>query len=550
MYSAFLTLVLGYLLAAGNVSASPTRRAPPVVTLDSATVTGTQFGRVYRYLGIPFAQPPTHDRRFRKPVPIAPYSENFNAFTYGKACPQQDIQLDLPGLLGLADNIVDFLVNTAWRVALEESEDCLSINVVTPSSVTPTSKLPVVVWIFGGGFQIGSPSLYDGGVIVEKSISLGEPVIYVSMNYRLSALGFLASQEVKAQGEANFGLHDQREALRWVKKYISNFGGDPDKVTIWGESAGAVSVSLQMVANDGNTENLFHGAFMQSGSPVPVGDLTHAQSHYNKLVEDAGCEGEIDTLACLRALPFDELKAAINQSPSITGYNTLVLPWLPRTDGDFIKEDAQKLVEQGKIANTPYVSGSNDDEGTLFGLILTNITTTQHVRNYIKEFWAPSITEPQLDQMMTLYPMDITQGSPYDTAIFNALTPQFKRISSILGDAAFTAPRRWFLDHSSTTEKWVFLNKRLKATPFLGTFHASDLINSYGGGDLADYLIHFTNRFNPNGNGITNWPKYTTGARQTMTLRDSILVPRTITSDTYRVSPVNFLTTLMLNNPI
>ncbi|KAG9227336.1 hypothetical protein CCMSSC00406_0004125 [Pleurotus cornucopiae] len=544
-------LVVTTFLLTHVVVANPLRRAPPVVTLDSATVTGTQFGRVNRYLGIPFAQSPVGDLRFRRPEPIAPYTESFSALTYGKACPQQDVQLSLPGILGLADSTTDFLTNTAWGVALPDGEDCLTINVVTPASATPALNLPVIVWIYGGGFQIGSSSLYDGGSVVEKSISMGEPVIFwLRASIRL-AFGFLASQEVKDAGVANLGLHDQREALRWVQKYIHNFGGDPTKVTIWGESAGAVSVSMHMVANDGDTEGLYRAAVMQSGTPVPVGDVTKAQVHYNNIVENTGCSGESDTLACLRTLDYEVLKGAVDQTPSITGYNTLVLPWLPRTDGTFIREDGQRLVQQGKIANVPYIVGDCDDEGTLFALILNNLTTTSDVRGYLKDVWIPDATPAELDQILALYPADITKGSPFDTQIFNALTPQFKRVAALLGDAAFQAPRRMFLDHSADTQNtWSFLSKRLKATPFLGSFHASDLLNSFGSGDLAEYIIHFTNALDPNGNGITSWPKYTADTRKLMTFQDQLLQPRIITQDNYRQEAIAFLTAVMLAHPI
>ncbi|ESK84804.1 carotenoid ester lipase precursor [Moniliophthora roreri MCA 2997] len=271
--------------------------AAPTVQLDSATVTGSTVLRVSKFLGIPFAQPPTGNRRFRLPEPIPTYGTSFSALSMGPACPQQAVKL--PILQGLPADAVNFIVNSIYAAVFPDDEDCLTINVFKPASATSDSKLPVVAvreltsrpiisnlkltiiftnqWIFGGGFELGSPQMYDGAGIVERSIQLGQPVIYVSMNYRVTGFGFLASKEVKEAGVGNLGLQDQREALRWVQKYIGAFGGDPSKVTIWGESAGAISVSLQMLANGGDTEGLFRAGFMQSGSPIPVGDITNGQ---------------------------------------------------------------------------------------------------------------------------------------------------------------------------------------------------------------------------------------------------------------------------------
>ncbi|KAH0832385.1 Alpha/Beta hydrolase protein [Lanmaoa asiatica] len=198
-------------------------RAAPTVTLDNATVTGVTSGSTNQFLGIPFAQPPTGNLRFQLPQTLPPYDTNFSATAFGPACPQQAIVL--PDLSGLLTETVDYLINSVYNLVTPSAEDCLTLNVVTPTSATPTSQLPVVVWIFGGGFEIGGTNIYDGSVIVEKAVSLGVPAVYVTF-------GFLASQEVKDAGVGNLGLQDQRLALRWVQKYISAFGGDPTKVTM------------------------------------------------------------------------------------------------------------------------------------------------------------------------------------------------------------------------------------------------------------------------------------------------------------------------------
>ncbi|KAG6850679.1 hypothetical protein C0991_010169, partial [Blastosporella zonata] len=136
----------------------------------------------------------------------------------------------------------------------------------------------------------------------------------------LSGFGFLASKEVHEAGVGNLGLQDQREALRWVQKYISSFGGDPSKVTIWGDSAGAISVSMHMLTNDGDAEGLFRAAFMQSGSFIPVGGFENGQRYYDKIVSESGCSSSEDTLECLREVPYEALKKAIDKSPGVFAY--------------------------------------------------------------------------------------------------------------------------------------------------------------------------------------------------------------------------------------
>ncbi|KAH9068091.1 Alpha/Beta hydrolase protein [Lactarius deliciosus] len=391
---------------------------------------------------------------------------------------------------------------------------------------------------------------YDGSVIVKRSMVLKEPVAYVSLNYRLAAFGFLASQEVKDAGVGNLGLHDQRMGLRWIQKYIHAFGGDSSKVTIWGQSAGSVSVSLQMLTNGGNTEGLFRAAFMQSGTPPSIGDITHGQRYYDDLVVRTGCSDSSDTLACLRAAPYDELKPAMDSSHQRIVIQSLALVWQARADGVFLADGPQKLVQQGSVASIPFVPGDCDDEGTLFALSQLNVTTDADLRNLLSGFFLPNATDVELDNLLTLHPQDDTRGSPYDTPK-NAFTPHFKRIASILGDSVFQAPRRFFLNNVSDKQNtWSFLSKRLKSMPVLGSAHGSDVQNIYGPGELTDYLIHFATHLDPNGGSSPQWPQYTTSSPQLMTLLESQVTNTTITLDTYRVDGIVFLTELWLVNPL
>ncbi|KAJ7310013.1 carotenoid ester lipase precursor [Mycena albidolilacea] len=520
--------------------------AAPTVNLDAGTFTGTAGSNTQSFLGIPFSQPPVRDLRFRLPVAVSPYTRTHRATAVGPGCSQQEIKL--PILTGLPQEVIDDVVNSISESISPASEDCLTINVIKPSTASATSKLPVVAWIFGGGFEVGSTQGYNGTTIVQRSIALGEPVIYVSMNYRVSAFGFLASKEVRAAGVENLGLQDQRQAFRWIQKYITAFGGDPTKVTIWGESSGAISVSLQMLANGGNTEGLFRAGFMQSGSPIPVGPVI--STDYDQIVAQTGCSSASDTLECLRTVPFATLKAAQDDTPFIFDYQSLVLAWLPRTDGTFLSDNPQRFVQQGKVAKIPFVTGDCEDEGTLFSLSTLNMTTDSQFIEYIKEFWVPQGTTAQRVTLNTLYPSDQTDGSPFNTGLLNAVTPQFKRIAAFQGDAVFQAPRRFFQQSlSGKQNQWAFLSKREKAVPLLGSFHGTDIQNVYSDGELTDYLINFATNLDPNGKTVPNWPAYTTANPNLLTFLDGQF-PTTITQDTYRAASMQFLMNLMLEFPV
>ncbi|KAF8993495.1 carotenoid ester lipase precursor [Cyathus striatus] len=510
------------LLAFKTVLAPAAPLAAPTVALDSATFTGATSGSVSKFLGIPFAQPPVGDLRFRLPQPIPAYNGTYTVTSFGPTCPQQAVTL--PIVQGLTADGINFIVNSIFGAVRDQG---LTINVFKPATATRTSKLPVVAWIFGGGFELGSSSMYDGSGIVSR-------------------FGFMAGKEVKEAGVGNLGLQDQRQALRWIQKYIGQFGGDPTKVTIWGESAGAISVALHMVANNGNSEGLFRAGFMESGAPIPVGDITNGQKYYDAVVSETGCIGTSDTLQCLREVPYAQLKAAINKSPS------LILAWLPRADGVFLTDNPQRLVQQGKIANVPFVTGIfESDFFSVSTYTCCAIRTESQLKDYIKTTFLPGTTDTQIDKLAILYPGDITQGSPFDTGILNALTPQFKRFAAFQGDGVFQAPRRFFLEYTvGKQDSWVFLSKRLKSLPVLGSLHASDLLNIFGGGELADYLIRFAAKLNPNPSSGLQWPKYDLTNRKLMVFRDGLIIDQVIGDDTYRQEAMDYLTNITLQNPI
>jgi acetylcholinesterase len=540
--------LLAFCAAASTVLATSPPPNGPTVTLDQGTFIGTTANGTNQFRGIPYAQPPVGDLRFRLPQPNDPYVGQYNATAFGASCFQQALNLSLP--TGLPNQTILYLKAQATSSNISVGEDCLTINVFAPVNATRDSKLPVVAWIYGGGFETGTSASYDPTAIVDRSIALQQPIIYVSFNYRLSGLGFLAGQEVKDAGLGNLGLRDQRLALQWLQKYICEFGGDPEKVTIWGQSAGAISVSLQMLINGGNNEGLFNGAFMMSGSPPSVGDITLGQGYYDFLVERTNCSCSPDTLECLRTVSYEVLTEAINLTPSFFSYQSTDTVWLPRVDGDFLTDDPLKLVQQGKVANIPIVSSDCDDEGTLFSLVQTNVTTDAEFRAYLQEFFLPNATDDELDKVLKLYPSDVTLGSPYNTGTNNTLTPEFKRMASFLGDFKFQGERRYFLQQvSGKLKAWSYLSKRDKPLPILGSAHSSDVSYIYGGGELTDYLINFVTNSDPNGPSLTHWPQYDTKSLQLLTLYDSP-VPSNVTLDKFRVKEVEYLIDLLLKYPL
>ncbi|KAI1788850.1 alpha/beta-hydrolase [Ganoderma leucocontextum] len=555
----YATVVLPYLLllelpvvAAAeppfSSGTAPVKRVDvsPAVQLDNGTFVGTSDGTISKFWGIPYVKPPTGDLRFRLPVPNDAYTGTHQVTAYGPSCPQLSSSLST-NVLALPLTTILFVLAKWSRPVSSENEDCLTVNVIAPAGTKQDAKLPVAVWIHGGGFSSGGSSPYDGTPIVQRSIKLGEPVIYVSMNYRLHGFGFLSSKEVKDAGLGNLGLQDQREALRWVRKYISAFGGDPEKVTIWGESAGAESVSVQMVTNSGDPEGLFRGAFMQSGSPVPTGDIVLGQEAYDAVVSKTGCSGAADTLQCLRGAPFSALKSAFD---SASADSSSILTWVPRADGKFLVDHPQKLVQQGSIAKVPFVNGDCDDEGTLFSLPTLNLTTNAEFTAYIKAYYFPRISDSDLAALLEYYPANITQGSPFDTGTENVLSPEYKRHAALIGDLVFQAPRRFFQQYTASKQNtWMFLFKRYKYLGGLGSFHGTDVIDIYGEKDLTDYLINFVNHLDPNGASVPTWPKFSLDSRKLLTLLDGN-IPVMIGEDDYRVKGMDLLNKVLLETPL
>lgn len=308
---------------------------PPLAETQAGTISGTAAGGIHVFKGIPYAEPPVGDLRWKPPVPAAPFEVAYTASDFGPACVQPRPR----------DGSI--YANPPETV----SEDCLTLNIWAPEDA---ASAPVMVWIHGGALTAGysGEPLYDGVKLAQAG------VIVVSINYRLGVLGYLAHPELSAESHAgvsgNYGLLDQIEALRWVQRNIAAFGGDPGNVTIAGESAGALSVMYLMAAPDAH--GLFHKAIAQSAYLIPTPELKVAR-HGHFAAEDMGSHVAQVTgagdLAGLRAMDAEALTAAA----AAAGY----APW-GTIDGKTLRRQLVDTFDSGEQAAVPIIAGYNSGE--------------------------------------------------------------------------------------------------------------------------------------------------------------------------------------------
>ncbi|XP_013793998.1 acetylcholinesterase-like isoform X1 [Limulus polyphemus] len=300
------------------------------------------------YWGIPYAKPPIGEYRFRHPKPSDPWTGIFNATEKPNSCFQ------------ISDTFFgNFAGSKMWNPNTALSEDCLKLNIWVPR---PRPKnAAVLVWIFGGGFYSGTTTLdvYDAKIFASE-----ENIIIVSMNYRVASLGFLFFGRPDSPGNA--GLYDQLMALEWVRDNIANFGGNPQNVTLFGESAGGVSVGLHLLSS--LSRNLFSQAIMQSGSATsPWAVLDHKEliTRGLRLAEAVKCPhdpNDMDlVIKCLRKI--DPMTLVNNESGSL---GIVDFPFVPVVDGAFIDEHPSKSLEMKNFKKTNILMGSNTEEGTFW----------------------------------------------------------------------------------------------------------------------------------------------------------------------------------------
>jgi para-nitrobenzyl esterase len=450
-----------------------------MVKTDAGAVSGIQQDGLRVYHGIPFAAPPTGDLRWRPPAPVQPWDGVKETKAYSATCPQP-----------------------TSPAPLNMSEDCLYLNVWTPAQ-SAEEKLPVMVFFFGGGFKgvAGSMPGYNGTTLAQKG------VIVVTPNYRLGALGFLAHPQLDNESphnaSGNYGLMDQQAALQWVQKNIGAFGGDPSRVTIFGQSAGAESVLIHVASP--TSKGLFQQAIVESG-PFWAHGATINATHPKAYAEQAGVEYAAslgysgpDAIARMRRLSPEVLINA-TPSPSPGFWTTHTVLFEPTVDGWILPDTMDNLYLQHKENPVPLMIGNNANDGTTLSAG-ANMTVPEYV-SFLKERFGKDA-----DAVLVKYPA----GSTAEVQL---------RLAQIMTDYDFSDSVKFAAGSMGDLRPDTYLYRYSYILPGQsnGAFHGSETFLLFGvpvpaDPAVADNVVDLWTRFaktgNPNGGMNVTWPNYT-----------------------------------------
>lgn len=487
-----MVLLLGVLLVGctrGGSEPHPPSAAvagpgPAVVQTAAGAVRGVVAPGYRVFDGIPYAAAPVGPLRWRPPQPAAPWPGVRDATKPGLRCIQD------------TSNDPDYGRPTG--------EDCLNLNVWSPDGASPSNRKPVMVWIHGGGFLNGSADIYDSRWLATQG-----DIVVVTVNYRLGTLGFLAHPALSPNGDiGNYGLADQQAALRWVRDNITEFGGDPTKVTIAGESAGAMSVCDHLVAPE--SAGLFRAAIMQSGPCQAQADRPTAQRVSTDYAISAGCPDPATVAACLRALPT----ATLQRPPLYVGFGPDKLTG-PVTGTDRLPVDPMTSFALSRVPRIPVLVGSNGDEFAMFTAI-----------QYLKDRGLPPYPQllahtfgPDAATVAEHYPLDRYGGSAG------------MAYSAAVTDSVFACPADRIasgLAHTGPVYAYEFNDRTapapdpLRAAPFpVGASHSLELryLFDVGGAPpldpaqraLSDEMVAYWSQFvktgTPDVTGLPDWPQ-------------------------------------------
>jgi para-nitrobenzyl esterase len=497
---------------AKQVAPRKTKPAPqptPELKIDCGALRGLILGEnkdIHAYKGIPFAAPPVGELRWKPPQPVAAWQSVRDCFEFGAACPQK-----IPSLFG---NIPEM----ALRVPM--NEDCLYLNVWTPAE-RKGEKLPVLYWIHGGGYIVGAGSqpLYDS----EELARLG--CVVVSVNYRLGLFGFLAhpalSQESPEKVSGNYGLLDQIEGLRWVKRNIAAFGGDPDHVAIFGESAGGGSVLCLMVAPA--SKGLFHAAVAQSAPGMNMLRLHDADKgqetaeHFGEsLMAACGLKGSVDAKQ-MRHLDANTLSNATPMEGAGAGglrLKPIALKVGPIVDGQVIPDNPNALFASGHEHPVPLIVGNTKDEMALMLLTAKFPNDMASYQKKVKDEFGD-----QAEAVEKAYPAN-------DPGQMRSAIIQLTSDLSFVSETRFVART-----HSAAGQKaYRYQFSRGTNRSFLKTLGAhhgaevsyvfqlpsarSDESGTRISQNMGRYWINLAATGNPNSQGLPNWPAYAANSEE------------------------------------
>jgi len=440
---------------------------------------------VLAFKGIPYAAPPVGALRWRAPQPPAPWTGVRDASMFGSGCLSALANDPRPG---------------------PRSEDCLYLNVWT-AAAQAGERRPVMVWIHGGGFQFGSSAnpAHEGGPLAARG------VVVVSFNYRLGVLGFLAHRDLDAEAPSgNYGLQDQLAALHWVKANIAGFGGDPDNVTLFGESAGAMAVGILMASP--LSRGLFHKAIAQSGAfwdgrYGPLQTFEEARERGEALARRLGTA----SVDALRAMPADDLNAAglwsFETSPIVTAFS-------PSVDGFVVPGMPAERFHRGDQMHIPLLAGWNADEGYPFAAQALPHATAHDFRAAAASMFGAD----RLDEFLALYPATTDAEAAASATTLNGDCVvgeqcwQALRLHGATGNAAVYGYRFGY------TSPYVPVASHVTEIPFVfGTLTPQRIVGSSAPPAASDhamsqtmmeYWVNFAARGNPNGPGLPHWPDY------------------------------------------
>lgn len=464
--------LVGSHLAPGKRKADPTLRLPDeplIVKLPGyGSFRGTKVIKnrkninfdepINAWLGVEYSTQPVGKQRFGEPDWPEEFNGTRNATQYGKACMQ----------------------NWGWNIQYH-TEACLTFNVYRPGDVPLDKKLPVFVFFHGGSFVVGDGKSLDGATFVSKSKA---PLMVVTAQYRLGALGSLPSKLFEEEGLLNLGMRDQRQLLEFLQKYLTDFGGDPDRVTIGGQSAGAHAVGLHLFHNYGDTKGkqLFSQAIIASGAPTarsfPGPSYPLNERYYHEFMTNVGCpikanSTNAETLACLRDVPIRKLRTFSGKIYTSSNYN-ITWPWQPSHPGPLLEKSGSQSGIAGTFFKIPLLISSVTDEGKMFA------PKDLHSNTQFVDFMAnllPGLTRSDLTELEALYPDPSNGKGPYADPVGRFVSTQFERISAAYGDYSYICPVQETAHRLAVADAPVYkarFNTPNGAPPHMGVPHASD----------------------------------------------------------------------------